>query len=592
MKLILKGLFQKSLFTVKKNRVHFFSIFAALFYIMSLLKNKLVLSILSGIMLWLSWYPHGFTAIIFIAFVPLFMLSDQLLEKKKGVAFWQGIYTSFPAFLIWNVGVTWWIWNSTPPGAIAAIVLNAFFMSIVFGMWCQIKKSKLPKVAIPLTFIAFWCSWEFLHLHWQLTWAWLNLGNLFAVHPKIVQWYEYTGTFGGTIWILTVNFLLYHFMMMLKQRYKDKKSVSILYLCASKKFIILIITLIVPILISLIIYKTCQIKQQVGIEAVIVQQNIDAWTEQYEKSNVELAELLIKTAAPKLTPNTALLVCSESALSHTINEEQLYHLELYPHLAFQTLDVLFQQYPQLNMILGLSTIAVFDTKVSSVARPWSNGAFVEYYNTSCLYNKDTIQLYHKSRLVPGVEKMPYPNFFGFLEKLAIDLGGISGSLGTDTIQRAFSAQTNQGVVKIGAPICYESIFGELFSNFVKNGAQLMCVITNDAWWGNTPGHKQHFEMCALRAIESRRYIMRAANTGISAFFDPLGNAYQKTKYETQTAIAQTVYLNDKMTFYTKHGDYLARIMVGVAGLALLWALLLALTRFSSAPCIPHTAFLK
>jgi len=529
---------------------------------MNLLKNKIFLSLLSGVLLWLSWYPHGFTFLIFFAFVPLFFISDKLSEQKKGVAIWQGIRLSFPALLIWNVGVTWWIWNSTPPGAIAAIVLNSFFMSCVFGVWQCIKRLNLPRITISLAFIAFWCSWEFLHLNWQITWPWLNLGNVFASNPASVQWYEYTGTFGGTIWILTVNFLFYNLLK------KYDKSVSIFlnlrYLCTKNSFFILIITLVTPIIISYIIYQTYTIKQEQGIEAVIVQQNIDAWTEQYEKSNVELAERIIETAYPTLTSNTTLFVCSESALSHTLNEEQLYNLDIYPHPAFQIFDSLLTQHPQLNMVMGLSTIAIFDTQVSSVSRKLSDASFAEFYNTSCLYNRDTLQLYHKSRLVPGVEKMPYPKIFGFLEKLAIDLGGISGSLGTDSEQRVFNATSEQGVLKIGVPICYESIFGKLFSQFVKNGAQLMCVITNDAWWGNTAGYKQHFEMSRLRAIETRRYILRAANTGISAFIDPLGNPHQKTQYKTQTSIVQTVFPNDKITFYTKHGDYLAQFMIGIA----------------------------
>jgi apolipoprotein N-acyltransferase len=544
---------------------------------MALLKNKIVLSLLSGMLLWFSWYPYGFAFLIFIAFVPLFILSDKLLEKKKGIAFWQGIWASFPAFLIWNIGVTWWIWNSTPTGAVAAIVLNSFFMSCVFGVWHWVKKSNLPKITVPLAFIAFWCSWEFLHLHWQLTWPWLNLGNVFAVHPKLVQWYEYTGAFGGTIWVLVVNFLVYHFFQHRGHREPQRTTERICgnlfnlrHLRAKKALIALILTIITPMLISLIILKTYKIKQENGIEAVIVQQNIDPWTEQYEKSNFELAELIIQTAAPKLTPNTILLVCAESALSHAINEEQLFNLDIYPNATFQLFDALFQQYPQLNIILGLSTVALFDTKVTPTARDYYDGTFIEFYNTSCLYSKDTVELYHKCRLVPGVEKMPYPKIFGFLENLAIDLGGTSGSLGTDSKQRVFMATTQQGVVKVGAPICYESIFGELFSQFVKNGAQLMCIITNDAWWGNTPGHKQHFEMSKLRAIETRRYILRAANTGISGFIDPLGNAHQKTEYEVRTAIVQTVYPNDKITFYTKYGDYLARIMLGIAALMLLF----------------------
>jgi apolipoprotein N-acyltransferase len=546
--------------------------------IMSLPKNKLFLSLFSGVLLWLSWYPHGFTLLIFIAFVPLFFVSEKLHERGKEFAFWQGMRFSFPAFLIWNVGVTWWIWNSTPPGSIAAMLLNSFFMSCVFGVWQQVKKLNLHKITIALTFIAFWCSWEFLHLHWQLTWPWLNLGNVFAANPNIVQWYEYTGAFGGTIWILSVNFLFYYFIKQLKSIPKPASILlNLRHQCVSKTFITLIITIITPVIISFIIYKTYEIKQENGIEAMIMQQNVDAWTEQYEKTNVELAELIIETAAPKLTPNTMLLVCSESALSHNLREEQLYRLDTYPHPAFQIFDSVFQQYPQLNMVMGLSTLAVFDTKVSAVARAFYDGTFAEYYNTSCLYSPNTLQLYHKSRLVPGVEKMPYPKIFGFLEQLAIDLGGISGSLGVDSEQRVFTANTKQGVLKLGAPICYESIFGELFSKFVKNGAQMMCVITNDAWWGNTAGHKQHFEMSRLRAIETRRYVLRAANTGISAFIDPLGKVHQKTEYLTRTVITQTVYPNATLTFYAKHGDYLARIMLGIAGLLVTFFLFLPLT---------------
>jgi apolipoprotein N-acyltransferase len=550
---------------------------------MALFKNRFFLTLLSGVLLWLSWYPHGFTFLILIAFVPLLRVSDILLASERRVGVWCTLWFSFFAFLIWNVGVTWWIWNSTPPGAVAAILINSFLMSCVFGAWHWVKKSSLPKITIPVAFIAFWCSWEFLHLNWQITWPWLNLGNVFAVHPKWVQWYEYTGTLGGTIWVLAVNFLVYGVFQHRDTENTEKhreKSVKILlhlcHLCASKTFIALITVIIIPILISTIIYKTYKINQENGIESVIVQQNIDPWREQYSKSNPELAALITRTAMPKLTSSTALIVCSESAIPHTINEEQLLNLDTEPNVAFQIFDELFPQYPQLNMILGLSTVAFFDSKATSATRELYDGIFAEFYNTSCLYNKDKLAMYRKSKLVPGVEKMPYPKIFGFLEKLAIDLGGISGSLGIDTDQRAFAATTHQGIVKIGAPICYESIFGELFSQFVKNGAQLMCVITNDAWWGNTPGHKQHFEMSRLRAIETRRYILRAANTGISAFIDPLGNDNQKTKYTTRTAISQTVYPNNKITFYTQYGDYLARIMLGVAALIFLYAICFSL----------------
>jgi len=559
---------------------------------MAFLKNFFLLSLISGIMLWLSWYPHGFFFIVFFAFVPLFFLSDVLFEKGR-FAFWQALCASFPAFFLWNLGVTWWIWNSTQPGAVAAIFLNSMFMSCVFGSWHWVKTINLPTIMVPLAFCAFWSSWEFLHLNWQINWPWLNLGNVFAATPKIVQWYEYTGTFGGTLWILIVNFLVYKFIIEQKSiivptfvnnrgclsSFKKSKNklltlpVNLLQISINKTFVAIVLSICIPIAISYSIFKSYTINKQTPIVSIIVQQNIDPWTEQYEKSNMELAELLIQTAKEKLTQATVLMVCAESALPHTISEEQLFQSEFFPISSFGLFNLLFQQYPQLNLILGLSTVACFNSKVTPAAREFSDGTFAEFYNTSCLYNSSRVEMYHKCKLVPGVEKMPYPKLLWFLENVAVDLGGISGSLGQDSQQRVFTASTQHGDIRVGVPICYESIFGEHFSRFVRSGAQIMCVITNDAWWGDTPGYKQHFEMSRLRAIETRRYIIRAANTGISAFIDPLGMDSQKTKYNSRTVISQEVFANNKQTFYTKNGDYLARIMVSLAILIAVFSLL-------------------
>ena len=98
----------------------------------------------------------------------------------------------------------------------------------------------------------------------------------------------------------------------------------------------------------------------------------------------------------------------------------------------------------------------------------------------------------------------------------------------------------------------------------------MAVITNDAWWKDSPGHKQHFIMSKLRAIETRRYVLRAANTGTSAFINPLGEVSQETKYGVRTAIKEVVYPNDEITFYVKHGDYLARFCAALTALFLLF----------------------
>jgi apolipoprotein N-acyltransferase len=126
--------------------------------------------------------------------------------------------------------------------------------------------------------------------------------------------------------------------------------------------------------------------------------------------------------------------------------------------------------------------------------------------------------------------------------------------------------------KVGVAICYESAFGEYVGSFCKKGADLIFVITNDGWWGHTPGYRQHFEFSKLRAIENRRCIARSANTGRSGFINQRGDVLQRTHYWEPDAIRETLKANTKVTFYAQHGDYLSRIAVYLTFVSLLWAL--------------------
>jgi apolipoprotein N-acyltransferase len=230
-------------------------------------------------------------------------------------------------------------------------------------------------------------------------------------------------------------------------------------------------------------------------------------------------------------------------------------------------------------VLGLSTVSISDHKISPVAKECNPGVFMEFYNTAGFYNKNgLVSHYHKSRLVPGVEKMPFPKIFGFLEKVLIELGGSNSSLGNDTEQRTFAFEVDGKPLRIGTAICYESVYGELVGNFVKNGANVLSVITNDSWWDDSPGHRQHFEMSRLRAVETRRYVLRAANGGFSGVIDPLGNVLEKTNYNERIAIPAKVYAQDTMTFYAKHGDYLAIIAIVFTIVGILFAVVLAILR--------------
>lgn len=536
--------------------------------------RALLLSILSGLIFAFAWYPHGLPFLIFFAWIPLFCISDSLLEEKKRLPFIKGWLCSWPCFLLWNLITTYWIGYCTLEGAIGAIVANSLLQSWVFGLWhcCRtyIKRDWIH----PILLTAFWMSFEYLHLNWDLTWPWLNLGNVFATCPHWVQWYSVTGAFGGALWIFVLNFLFFYLLR--KQRKTGQRAWGF----AAAFFVVLI----VPILISAIQFNHNQkaIDKDKPIEVVVVQQNTDPWVEEYELDNQEHIERILQVSRPYVNERTNLVVCPESSVPQGISLHNLKCNDFVngspSGIGFHLLDSNIAIYPNLSYILGLATYDYYDYAATPTATKVGPHLYVDAFNTAACYNANRYNgHYHKSRLVPGVEKMPFPKLFGFLENIIIKLGGSNKSLGVDSCQRAFTIQVDGTPMKVGTAICYESIYGELFSHFVKDGAQLMTVITNDSWWKDSQGHKQHFEMSRLRAIETHRYVLRAANGGFSGIISPTGDVLQKTKYNERTALKATVFAQEGQTFYVKHGDYLARIAILISALGFLYALIIWFT---------------
>jgi apolipoprotein N-acyltransferase len=220
-----------------------------------------------------------------------------------------------------------------------------------------------------------------------------------------------------------------------------------------------------------------------------------------------------------------------------------------------------KHYPRAKFVVGATLYWRFDpgNKLSSTAKPLgSTGIYYDSYNAALqIDSTNNIQKYFKSILVVGVEKMPYAKYLKFIQKLTLRLGGTFRSHATQE-KRSVLCAANDSIC-IAPVICYESIFGEFVTDYIKLGAQYIFIITNDGWWGNTPGYRQHNSFAALRAIENRRSIARSANTGISSFVNQRGEISQATSWWTPDVIRASLNANSKLTFYTLHGDYIARI---------------------------------
>ena len=501
--------------------------------------RNIIGAILSGGLLTAAWPTWGIAPLVFIGFVPLLLLEDRIADGEKGRMF--GL--SFLAFLIWNVATTWWVWNATPAATLAWI-LNALFMAIVFEVFHLTKKKVCNKPWGNFFLIPYWMAFELLTYWWSIKWPWLSLGHVFSSRVSWIQWYEYTGVAGGTLWVLLVNILITNILL----HFKSRETKPLLINIGVELVIVLL-----PILIGTNIYKHYE-DQGEETEVIVVQQNCDPWNEQFDHQfDAQVIQNNINLSLPLVTPKTRFVVSSESAI-----QEGIWLHETDKVKALNALHNYVKRFPQMAFVIGGTTYEwVPKGMEDDFPARLIDGTEKYYYCHNSALLIDTINMQHrnKSQLTPAVEAIP--EWMGFLKNFSITMGIARGTLKTDAEAKIMTF----GKHKIGAAICYESAFGEYVSSFCKKGADLIFVITNDGWWGHTPGYRQHFEFSKLRAIENRRCIARSANTGRSGFINQRGDVLQQTHYWVPDAIRETLKANDKVTFYAQHGDYLSRIAV-------------------------------
>ncbi len=505
----------------------------------------------------LSYVPIGFFPLAFFAFVPLLMLEKESRASINSNSINLILFSSL-TFILWNTGCIWWIWNASEGGAIAAILINSIPMLIPFYL-LNLSALRNGKTNYNL-FIFSWLSIEILQFNWDFAFPWLILGNVFSNFTQGVQWYEYTGVLGGSFLILSINIKLFNWIEnFLNGNFVGKEL---------KLFNIIFLWIFCPFLGSYFVMDSYKEYKKTypskTVNTVIVQPNIDPYKEKFnaETYATQLAKMIV-LAESKINPQTQLVVFPETALVGGLYEQELENDAL-----IQTCKSFIEKHPGINLLSGADTYKTYDknnTKIPITARFYpSVQQYIDAYNTALFIQPNSeIQIYHKNKMVPGVEKMPYPQVFGFLEKMAIDLGGTAGSLGSDGESKIFESKHH---LKIAPIICYESVFPDFVSTYKAKGADLFCIVTNDAWWGNTPGYMQHLSFAKLRAIENRTPIVRCANTGISGFISDEGEITQQSNWWEPCAIDAKVSMSSYLTFYTQYASLLHGICLVVFAL--------------------------
>lgn len=501
-----------------------------------------ILVLAFAVLMSIPWLVPHTGVLALVGFVPL-LFADYLADKSGMRRFWIWHYL---AFVLWNAFTTYWVCNATVGGGIFAVLANALQMSLVFGLF-RFSKKKLPGVLPYILLAAMWIAWERQYFAAQISWPWLTLGNAFAGSTRTVQWYEWTGSLGGSLWIWAVNLSVFGLLVSIGEGRtaawnKFRKAVT-----AAGAFLLLL----GPIVTSAVIYGTREEKSEGRVDVLIAQPNFDPYQKFTSMTQAEQTSVLLDLYAPAMEEREGrvLLLAPETFTSDII----LNNVAASP--TWNRFQLFLRNHPGADLLFGASTYETFATRSapSPLARPYGDG-WIESRNSAFITDASgREEVFHKSKLVVGVEKMPYPRLLG---KLDDALGGVMGRC---VEQDSVSLLHLQDGTPLGCAICYESVYGEYCTDYVKAGAKFLTVITNDAWWGDTPGYRQHLNYSCLRAIELRRDIARCANTGISAFISQRGEILDSSQWWEQDLLQGNVNLNSEQTFFVRYGDITGRV---------------------------------
>lgn len=527
-------------------------------------KNRLLAwSSLSGVLLGLGFPGYLPTAfLMFGAFVPLFFVERELEEAEDRSKLGRFSALAFNTFIIWNIISTFWIANSSLVAGIFAIVVNSALMTIPFVLSHQTRRVMGRLGYVPL--MAYWLLFEYMHFNWELNYPWLTLGNSLAQFPGMIQWYEVTGVLGGSLWILIANAIIFEILRRVKE-----KAAYLGYIWR------LSAVLLLPLAFSLFLYFSHSETGE-ALEVAVIQPNFEPHYEEPNSTQSAILDRNLSLARKNITNNSDFLLFPEAVFG-PMEDDKMFETSI-----LQEFQIMTSRYPNLNIITGMNAYHILKTWEQPTeftregqmrdGRPFQ----YEMYNAAVQVrpNSQQVQIHKKSKLVPGPESFPYKNYLSFLEPVMERFGGTIDGLATESEPVIF---TNESA-NVAPLICYESIFGEYVTKFVQRGAEVIFIMTNDGWWDDTPGHRQHLYFASLRAIETRRSVARAANTGISALINQRGDIVSRTNYDESIGLQGTIHPNENLTFYVRWGDMAGRLAIFAAAIFLLNTLVRGIIR--------------
>ena len=520
-------------------------------------RNRYFLAILSGLLLGLAFPPTGLAGglLAFVAFVPLLIALEDGTRLRE--AFKIGWVAMFVLGLISNYWVGGWkSMSEVDPflmvGGVLLAIVHPFFLIVPWLLYDFVRR-RFGRTAALYSLPVFQAGFEYAHSFGDLAYPWLNLYNTQTYNLAFDQFIEFTGPYFLSIVIVLVNVELFQLWI---QRLNGQTAQKSLWVHVAA--VILLIAL--PY-----IYGAYAMNQQepsrASIRVTVVQPNVDPWAKWYEDSQ-RILDTNFHSSATALRAahdSTDLILWPETAITFEITAPRngYWLSELYQFLAHAG-HPLLTGFPDRQDYHAPEDSIPPDAKYSGVDgfyyRSW-NAAMLIYEDSNGRMHRPT---YHKQKLVPLGEHVPFVQYFPFLGTFfqwGVGIGSWNYGEGYEPL--ALPEPSQNDTLRITPTICYESIYPSFVRHFVDHGANMLAVITNDGWYGRSSGPYQHEQFAVLRAIENRRWVVRSANTGISCVIDDRGRNVKQLPLFVSGSITERVPLIERKTLYTAWGDYIA-----------------------------------
>ncbi len=531
----------------------------SLFRLDSQKKNLLLLAISTSVLLGLSFPPLQMGILACIGFVPFLILTDSINSFGRYFRYSYFIFFLFSLIsLYWVGGFT----HGKDPYLMIAGTALFFWEPLVLSLPAMVYffvNKRLKNRFSVITFPFIWVTMEWLYALGELAFPWLHIGNTQTYQLDKIQFADITGVYGISFWLLVINVLAYFLVKQIQSNSKLNGKSALLALS-------IVLVYILPNFYR-IDENSFHNSENKKINVGIIQPNIDPWNK-WEGANTFLgrwtqAQHYLELIGKHRNDSIDIAVLPESAI--------LLNLPSYNQQMQEFKSIIDSL--KISVITGYVRVQYYEKENAPPTSSLIKGTNVRYDSFNSIMfvepNSNEVQTYSKMRLVPFAERIPYADKVPFLiEPLRWGVGISNWGIAHDST--VFTSK--QFGSKFLAMVCYESIFPEFVSKFVDNGAEFLVFITNDSWWGNTSGARQHNQYAILRAIENRRWVVRCANGGISSFVDPLGRMYDQTEMYTETFIQHQIEPLQTKTFYTIHGDWFARLCASITGLIFLFSI--------------------